>query len=122
MPQMWGNWNEHQDTRTLIHPPRILLPNRSYSEDWESLDSLICIYWGSVAQNDKFAIYTSGREMQSYTMERMPSGRFRYNAPDGIHDDTVIALALAWHGAQSGFYEPGSIAYAQQASIGYSSY
>lgn len=37
-------------------------------------------------------------ELQSYEMERLPSGNFRYNAPDGGHDDTVIALALAWYG------------------------
>lgn len=37
-------------------------------------------------------------ELQAYEMERMTSGRFRYNAPDGGHDDTVMALALAWHG------------------------
>lgn len=34
-------------------------------------------------------------ELQAYTMERMPSGSFRYNAPSGMHDDRVIALALA---------------------------
>lgn len=38
-------------------------------------------------------------ELQAYTMERLPSGRYRYSAPVGMHDDTVIALALAWHGA-----------------------
>lgn len=37
-------------------------------------------------------------ELQAYTMDRLPSGRFRYSAPSGMHDDTVIALALAWHG------------------------
>lgn len=41
-------------------------------------------------------------ELQAYEHERLPSGRFRYNAPDGGHDDTVIALALAWHGTQTG--------------------
>ena len=40
-------------------------------------------------------------ELQSFTMERLPSGRFRYSAPSGMHDDTVIALALAWHGANN---------------------
>ena len=34
-------------------------------------------------------------ELQSYEMNRLPSGIFRYSAPDGGHDDTVIALALA---------------------------
>lgn len=37
-------------------------------------------------------------ELQAYEMERLPSGSFRYNAPDGGHDDTVIATALSWHG------------------------
>ncbi len=37
-------------------------------------------------------------EMQAYELERLPSGRFRYGAPNGMHDDTVIARALAWHG------------------------
>lgn len=35
-------------------------------------------------------------ELESYEMERLPGGTFRYSAPDGQHDDTVIALALAW--------------------------
>lgn len=38
-------------------------------------------------------------ELQSYEMTRLPSGTFRYSAPEGGHDDTVIALALAWHAA-----------------------
>jgi len=38
-------------------------------------------------------------ELQAYEMERLPSGLVRYNAPDGMHDDTVMALALAWYGA-----------------------
>lgn len=41
-------------------------------------------------------------ELQAYEHERMPSGSFRYSAPDGAHDDTVIALALAWHGCATG--------------------
>lgn len=41
-------------------------------------------------------------ELSAYRLERLPSGRFRYGAPPGGHDDCVIALALAWHGAQQG--------------------
>jgi len=37
-------------------------------------------------------------ELQAYEMERLPSGLIRYSAPEGMHDDTVMALALAWHG------------------------
>lgn len=35
-------------------------------------------------------------ELQSYTLERLPSGNYRYTAPSGLHDDMVISLALAW--------------------------
>lgn len=36
-------------------------------------------------------------ELASYQLERLPTGRYRYSAPAGMHDDTVIATALAWH-------------------------
>lgn len=35
-------------------------------------------------------------ELESFEANRLPSGRWRYSAPDGMHDDTVIALALGW--------------------------
>lgn len=38
-------------------------------------------------------------ELQAYEAERLPSGMLRYSAPEGYHDDCVIALALAWSGA-----------------------
>jgi hypothetical protein len=38
-------------------------------------------------------------ELQAYEAERLPSGMLRYSAPEGYHDDCVISLALAWHGA-----------------------
>lgn len=38
-------------------------------------------------------------ELEAYSMERLPSGLLRYGAPDGGHDDCVMSLALAWHGA-----------------------
>jgi phage terminase large subunit-like protein len=37
-------------------------------------------------------------ELESFEIERLPSGSFRYAAPPGMHDDMVIALALAWWG------------------------
>ncbi|MBZ0276188.1 MAG: terminase family protein [Anaerolineae bacterium] len=36
-------------------------------------------------------------ELSAYRAQRMPGGGFRYSAPPGGHDDTVIALALAYH-------------------------
>jgi len=42
-------------------------------------------------------------ELQAYEMDRLPSGMVRYSAPEGMHDDTVMALALMWQGmADSG--------------------
>lgn len=37
-------------------------------------------------------------ELQAFEMTRLPSGATRYSAPQGLHDDCVISLALAWHG------------------------
>jgi hypothetical protein len=35
-------------------------------------------------------------ELVAYQAERLPSGLIRYAAPSGQHDDTVMALAMAW--------------------------
>lgn len=43
---------------------------------------------------------TQTGELLAYEITRLPGGGLRYAAPEGMHDDTVIALALAWHGAQ----------------------
>lgn len=44
--------------------------------------------------NDAIAI----GELESYESERLGSGAVKYGAPSGMHDDTVMSLALAWHG------------------------
>jgi len=41
-------------------------------------------------------------ELLSYESKRNASGSFSYSAPEGMHDDTVMALALAWSGLSSG--------------------
>jgi len=35
-------------------------------------------------------------ELQAFEMERLKSGLVRYGAPQGMHDDCVMSLALAW--------------------------
>jgi terminase large subunit-like protein len=35
-------------------------------------------------------------ELQAYEESKSPTGLTRYSAPEGMHDDTVMALALAW--------------------------
>lgn len=42
---------------------------------------------------------TQTGELMAFQAEKLPSGLLRYGSPDGMHDDTVIALALAWYGA-----------------------
>lgn len=37
-------------------------------------------------------------ELEAYENTRLPSGLLRYSAPDGMHDDCVMSLALAWSG------------------------
>lgn len=37
-------------------------------------------------------------ELEVFEYEQRPSGLLAYNAPDGYHDDCVMALALACHG------------------------
>lgn len=34
-------------------------------------------------------------ELKTFSFERLPSGRLKYGAPDGLHDDIVISMALA---------------------------
>ncbi|MFW5691569.1 MAG: terminase large subunit domain-containing protein [Chloroflexota bacterium] len=41
-------------------------------------------------------------ELAAYGLERQPGGGYRYGAPSGSHDDTVIAVALAWYGVRQG--------------------
>lgn len=37
-------------------------------------------------------------ELEAFTFSVAPSGVVRYGAPEGVHDDTVMALGLAWWG------------------------
>jgi len=37
-------------------------------------------------------------ELKSFEAEILPSGLVRYSAPDGMHDDCVMSLAMAWQG------------------------
>ena len=37
-------------------------------------------------------------ELLSFESKRNASGSFSYSAPDGMHDDTVMGMALAWSG------------------------
>ena len=41
-------------------------------------------------------------ELLSFESKRNASGGFSYSAPDGMHDDCVMSLAIAWNGVTSG--------------------
>ena len=41
-------------------------------------------------------------ELEAFTSDKLPSGIFRYGAPEGMHDDLVISTMLAWYGATAG--------------------
>lgn len=40
-------------------------------------------------------------ELQAYESVKLPSGMTRYQAPEGLHDDCVMALAIAWSGLEA---------------------
>lgn len=37
------------------------------------------------------------QQLLSFQVEKLPSGLLRYGAPEGLHDDSIIALTLAYH-------------------------
>ena len=40
-------------------------------------------------------------ELQAYESKRTPGGLVTYGAPNGMHDDRVMSLALAYYAASS---------------------
>lgn len=48
-------------------------------------------------------------ELKAFESERLPTGLIKYGAPEGMHDDGVIALALAYHSAETGQLVMGTI-------------
>jgi hypothetical protein len=56
-------------------------------------------------------------ELQQYEMTQLPGGSYRYSAPIGRHDDTVMGLALAWWGSRPVYDDPGLFLGSDQISI-----
>jgi hypothetical protein len=48
-------------------------------------------------------------ELQAFEATRLPSGRLKYSAPEGYHDDCVMSLALAWSSARLGVTDIGGV-------------
>lgn len=51
---------------------------------------------------DKHLLEVVTTELQAFTMTRGATGSFRYSAPDGMHDDCVMSLAIAWEARRRG--------------------
>jgi len=49
-------------------------------------------------------------ELEAFEYEMLPSGKFRFNAPENYHDDCVISLALANWAAGHQFFATGKTA------------
>jgi hypothetical protein len=49
-------------------------------------------------------------ELKSFSYEMLPSGRFRYEAPSGLHDDGVMSLGLAIRGISHLLYKKAPVA------------
>jgi len=70
--------------------------NASKSEAIESL--ALAIENGQISFPHDERVSVLKTELVAFDQERLPSGMMRYGAPSGQHDDTVMALAIAWHG------------------------
>lgn len=86
----------------LLGKPRAALPVWSWEATNASKAALVqalglAIEQGSLTLLDD-QVQTA--ELLGYEAQVLPSGMLRYGAPSGMHDDTVIALGLAYLGAQ----------------------
>jgi hypothetical protein len=72
----------------------------TYASKAQIIDALALAF-----EQDKIKIINDPEliaELMAYQSERFPSGLLRYGAPEGMHDDMVISLALAWWGGVAG--------------------
>lgn len=74
--------------------------NASKAEAIESLSLALENGQITFAEDDRLTVLR--QELLAYDQERLPSGMIRYSAPPGGHDDTVMALAIAWQAAGPG--------------------
>ncbi|MAS34872.1 MAG: hypothetical protein CL610_12750 [Anaerolineaceae bacterium] len=80
------------------------LPVRSFQMTAQSKGPLIQALALAIEKEDIALLpdETLLNELAAYAEETLPGGGYRYGAPAGLHDDTVIATALAWHGVRHG--------------------
>jgi len=58
---------------------------------------------------------TQKGELLAYQSEALPSGLIRYEAPEGGHDDCVMALAMAWYAFTHTSPRPTRVTFAPRA-------
>lgn len=56
-------------------------------------------------------------ELQAFEATRLPSGLTRYAAPDGQHDDCVMALAIGWSAIESYAPQTHTLVYEDRVQI-----
>lgn len=74
--------------------------NASKAEAIEALS--LALENGQIAFADDAQLDVLKSELIAYDQERLPSGLIRYGAPPGQHDDTIMALAIAWQAVGPG--------------------
>jgi hypothetical protein len=86
----------------LLDEPRRALPVWSFETTNASKAAMVQALGLGIERGDLTllddAVQTG--ELLAYEAKVLPSGMLRYGAPSGQHDDTVIALGLAYLGAQ----------------------
>ena len=86
----------------MLERPRAALPVWSWDATNASKAALVQSLGLAIERGDLTLlddpVQTS--ELLGYEATVLPSGMLRYGAPQGMHDDTVIALGLAYLGAQ----------------------
>lgn len=93
---------ENSNEATLEYGRRLgipLLPFRTTAASKiQAIDDLILAFeQGTIGLPDYAPLIA---ELEAFTSTKLPSGLVRYEAPQGMHDDCVMSLAIGWHGAQ----------------------
>lgn len=100
MQQVIAETNSNETTVELIR--RAGLPLREFTTSNSSKQNIIeglmlGIESGKLKLLDDSVLMG---ELQAFEATRLPGGGLRYAAPEGYHDDCVMALALAWDAAK----------------------
>ena len=116
--EKWGVKEAIIETNSIGGPNlealRKVLPSGVYARGFDTnsktkpkliLDLAVCIEQSKA----KWLPHLIARhELVAYEAEVLQSGYTRYGAPEGGHDDTVIARALVWHSAKARYPYPQS--------------